>query len=56
MFWSMCCLSRSPPGRLATASSLAGMCLDTESGPRGSSVLGESLMGQDLSQIYERYH
>ena len=24
MFWSMCCLSRSPLGRLATASSLAG--------------------------------
>ena len=24
MFWSTCCLSRSPLGRLATASSLAG--------------------------------
>ena len=24
MFWSTSCLSRSPPGRLATASSLAG--------------------------------
>ena len=57
MFCSTCGLTRRPLGRLATASSSAGKCVSTRrAGPRGKSVLGKSLMGQDLSQIYERYH
>ena len=56
MFWSTCGLTRRPLGRLATASSSAGNA--SRHGERALvvSVLGKSLMGQDLSQIYERYH
>ena len=56
MFWVTCDLTRIPLGRLATASSLEGNV--SRHGERGLvvSVLGKFLMGQDLSQIYERYH
>ena len=56
MFWATCGLTRRPLGRLATASSSAGNA--SRHGERALvvSVLGKSLMGQDLSQIYERYH
>ena len=56
MFWVTCDLTRRPLGRLATASSLEGNA--SRHGERGLvvSVLGKFLMGQDLSQIYERYH
>ena len=56
MFWATCDLTRRPLGRLATASSSAGNA--SRHGERALvvSVLGKSLMGQDLSQIYERYH
>ena len=47
------CHSRSP----SDSEQFSGECVWTSrAGPRGSSVLGKSLMGQDLSQIYERYH
>ena len=56
MFWVTCDLTRRPLGRLATASSLEGNA--SRHGERALvvSVLGKFLMGQDLSQIYERYH
>ena len=56
MFWATCDLTRRPLGRLATASSSEGNA--SRHGERALvvSVLGKSLMGQDLSQIYERYH
>ena len=56
MFCATCDVTRRPLGRLATASSLEGNV--SRHGERGLvvSVLGKFLMGQDLSQIYERYH
>ena len=56
MFCATCDVTRRPLGRLATASSLEGNVF--RHGERGlvASVLGKFLMGQDLSQIYERYH
>ena len=56
MFCVTCDVTRRPLGRLATACSWEGNVL--RHGERGlvASVLGKFLMGQDLSQIYERYH
>ena len=57
MFCATCDVTRRPLGRLATAMQFGGKCVSTRrAGPRGKSVLGKFLMGQDLSQIYERYH
>ena len=54
MFGATCDLTRRPLGRLATASSSEGNA--SRHGERALvvSVLGKSLMGQDLSQIYMR--
>ena len=56
MFCATCDVTRRPLGRLATASSSEGNA--SRHGERALvvSVLGKFLMGQDLSQIYERYH
>ena len=56
MFCVTCDVTRRPLGRLATACSWEGNVF--RHGERGlvASVLGKFLMGQDLSQIYERYH
>ena len=56
MFCATCDVTRRPLGRLATACSWEGNVF--RHGERGlvASVLGKFLMGQDLSQIYERYH
>ena len=56
MFCATCDVTRRPLGRLATACSWEGNVF--RHGERGlvASVLGKFLMGQDLSQIYERNH
>ena len=57
MFCSTCDLSRRPLRSPSDSEQFSGECVLTRrAGPRGKSVLGKSLMGQDLSQIYERYH
>ena len=54
MFGATCDLTHRPLGRLATASKSEGNA--SRHGERALvvSVLGKSLMGQDLSQIYMR--
>ena len=56
MFCATCDLTRRPLGRLATASSSEGNASRHVERALVVSVLSKFLMGQDLSQIYERYH
>ena len=54
MLCATCDLTRRPLGRLATASSSEGNASRHVERALVVSVLGKSLMGQDLSQIYMR--